>query len=58
MVARGGIEPPTQGFSTLKIIVFDSKDIPKLRRQASCPVRTKTLGFEWNELGLGGLEKV
>jgi hypothetical protein len=24
LVARGGIEPPTQGFSTLKIIVFNS----------------------------------
>jgi len=55
-VARGGIEPPTQGFSTLKIIVFDSRNIAEPCRQTFCPIRTETLGFERNGLGLGGLD--
>ena len=57
LVARGGIEPPTQGFSTLKIIVFDSRNIAEPCRQTSCPIRTETHGFDWNGLWFGGLDR-
>ena len=57
LVARGGIEPPTQGFSTLKIIVFDSRNIAEPCRQSSCPIRTETLGSKWNKVRLGGLDR-
>ena len=57
-MARGGIEPPTQGFSTLKVIVFDSRNIAEPGRQTRCPIRTETHGSEWNSLGLGGLDRI
>jgi hypothetical protein len=57
LVARGGIEPPTQGFSTLKVIVFDSRNIAEPCRQTSCPIRTETSGFDWNGLWFGGLDR-
>jgi len=57
-VARGGIEPPTQGFSTLKIIVFDSRNIAKPCGQTRYRMRIETLGFEWNEAGMGGLDRI
>ena len=58
LVARGGIEPPTQGFSTLKIIVFDSRNIAEPGRQTYRPIRTETYGFDWNDLELGGLDRI
>jgi hypothetical protein len=57
-VARDGIEPPTQGFSTLKINVFDSRNIAKPCGQTRCPMRIEILGFESNEAGLGGLGRI
>jgi len=57
-VARGGIEPPTQGFSTLKIIVFDSRNIAEPCRQTPCPMRTETLGSRWNSLEQDGLDRI
>ncbi len=56
-MARGGIEPPTQGFSTLKIIVFDSRNIAEPCSQTRCPIRTETIGSKWNGVGLGGLDR-
>ena len=58
LVARGGIEPPTQGFSTLKIIVFDSRNIAEPCGQTRWPIRTETHGSEWNRVGLGGLDRI
>ena len=57
-MALGGIEPPTQGFSTLKIIVFDSRNIAEPGRQTFRPIRTETSGFDWNDMELSGLDRI
>ena len=45
-------------FQTLKIIVFDSRNIAEPSRQSACPIYTETIGFEWNKAGLAGLDRI
>jgi hypothetical protein len=39
-VARGGIEPPTQGFSTLKTLFSTVETLLNPCRQTYCPIHT------------------
>ena len=48
----------TRIFKTLKIIVFDSRNIAEPCRQTRCPIRTETLGSRWNNMELGGLDRI
>jgi hypothetical protein len=57
-VARGGIEPPTQGFSTLIFIVFDSRNTADPCRHFPYPIGTKTISFDWNGLERSDLDRI